>query len=181
MIEKRALGNNGPDVSCIGYGAMTLEGYYGASDDERAVATIHRALDAGMNMIDTADAYDNGQNETLAARAIAGRREQAFLATKFGMVFDEGETGTDLATGWGFSLRINGRPPYVRRSLEASLKRLRVDVIDLWYAHYADPGTRHTERVAGNAHAADIRLTEALLRRIGEQARPGLAEGATLL
>jgi len=153
VIEKRKLGNNGPSVGCLGYGAMVLEGYYGASDDEQAVGTIHRALDVGMNMIDTADAYGNGHNETLVGRAIAGKRQQAFIATKFGIVFDESETGTDLPTGWGFSLKINGRPPYVRKALNASLKRLAVDVIDLWYAHYADPATPIEETVGAMAEA----------------------------
>lgn len=153
MIEKRKLGTNGPDVGNLGYGAMVLEGYYGGSDDEQAVGTIHRALDVGMNMIDTADAYGNGHNETLVGRAIAGRRQQAFVATKFGIVFDEGETGTELPTGWGFSLKINGRPSYVRKALDSSLKRLAVDVIDLWYAHYVDPATPIEETVGAMAEA----------------------------
>lgn len=151
MIEKRQLGNNGPSVGCLGYGAMVLAGYYGASDDQHAIGTIHRALDVGMNMIDTADAYGSGHNETLVGRAIAGKRQQAFIATKFGIVFDESDTGTDLPTGWGFSLKINGRPPYVRKSVNASLKRLAVDVIDLWYAHYADPATPIEETVGAMA------------------------------
>jgi aryl-alcohol dehydrogenase-like predicted oxidoreductase len=153
MIDKRRLGNNGPSVGCLGYGAMVLEGYYGASDDEEAVATIHRALDVGMNMIDTADAYGNGHNEMLVGRAIAGMRQQAYVDTKFGIVFDANESGTDLPTGWGFSLKINGRPPYVRKALNASLKRLAVDVIDLWYAHYADPAIPIEETVGAMAEA----------------------------
>ncbi len=151
MIETRRLGNNGPSVGCLGYGAMVLEGYYGASDDEQAVGTIRCALDAGMNMIDSADAYGNGHNEMLVGRAIAGRRQQAFVATKFGIVFDPSATGTDLPTGWGFSLKINGTAPYVRRALSASLQRLGVDVIDLWYAHYADPATPIEETVEAMA------------------------------
>jgi aryl-alcohol dehydrogenase-like predicted oxidoreductase len=151
MIEKMRLGNTGPDVGRLGYGAMVLEGYYGASDDEPAVATIRRALDVGTNMIDTADVYGNGHNESLVGRAIAGRRQEAFVATKFGIVFDERETGTDLPTGWGFSLRINGTAPYVRKALNASLQRLGVDVIDLWYAHYVDPATPIEETVGAMA------------------------------
>jgi aryl-alcohol dehydrogenase-like predicted oxidoreductase len=160
VIEKRRLGSNGPSVGCLGYGAMVLEGYYGVSDDEQAVGTIRRALDVGMNMIDTADAYGNGHNEMLVARAIAGMRQRAFVATKFGIVFDEGEGGTDLSTGWGFSLKINGKPPYVRKALNSSLKRLGVDVIDLWYAHYADPDTPIEETVGAMAeavHAGKVR------------------------
>lgn len=160
MIEKRELGSNGPSVGRLGYGAMVLEGYYGVSDDEQAVGTIQRALDVGMNMIDTADAYGNGHNELLVGRAIAGMRQQAFVATKFGIVFDENESGTDLPTGWGFSLKINGRPSYVRKALNSSLERLAVDVIDLWYAHYADPATPIEETVGAMAeavHAGNVR------------------------
>lgn len=153
MIRKNPLGKNGPDVGCLGYGAMVLEGYYGASDDGQATATIRRALDAGMTMIDSADAYGNGHNERLVGRAIQGRRNDAFVATKFGIVFDPDETGTELATGWGFSLKINGRPEYVHKALAGSLARLDVDVIDLWYAHYADPATPIEETVAAMADA----------------------------
>jgi aryl-alcohol dehydrogenase-like predicted oxidoreductase len=153
MIEKRPLGTNGPTVGRLGYGAMVLEGYYGSSDDEQAVITIQRALDAGLNMIDSADAYGNGHNEALVGRAIRGRRNETFIATKFGIVFDENETGTDLSTGWGFTLKINGKPAYVRKAVEGSLKRLGVEVIDLWYAHYADPYTPLEETVGEMADA----------------------------
>lgn len=153
MIETRQLGRNGPTVGCLGYGAMVLEGYYGTSDDKQALSTIHRALDFGLTMIDSADAYGNGHNEILVGRAIAGRRSEAFVATKFGIVFDKNEGGTDLPTNWGFSLKINGRPPYVRKALASSLKRLAVDTIDLWYAHYADPATPIEETVGAMAEA----------------------------
>jgi aryl-alcohol dehydrogenase-like predicted oxidoreductase len=152
MIETRPLGKEGPLVGVLGYGAMVLEGYYGASDDEDAVGTIHRALDGGMTMIDSADAYGNGHNERLVGRAVRGRRD-AFVASKFGIVFEPGETGTDLPTGWGFSLRINGRPDYARRALDASLSRLGVDSIDLWYLHYPDPATPIEETVDAMASA----------------------------
>ena len=153
MIAKRRLGVDGPEVGCIGYGAMVHEGYYGTSDENRAVDTLRHALDAGMNVLDSADAYGNGHNEMLIGRAIAGRRDQAFVCTKFGIVFDPRETCTELPTGWGFSLRINGTPGYVRKSLDASLARLGVDVIDLWYAHYPDPATPIEETVAAMAEA----------------------------
>lgn len=153
MIRKHPLGKNGPGVGCLGYGAMVLEGYYGASDDGQAMATIHRALDAGMTMIDSADAYGNGHNERVVSRALKGRRDEAFVATKFGIVFDPAETGTDLPTGWGFSLKINGTPDYVRKALTGSLTRLGVDVIDLWYAHYPDPATPIEETVGAMAEA----------------------------
>ena len=151
VIEKKRFGSAGASVGCLGYGAMVLEGYYGASDDEPAIEVIRRALDAGMNMIDTADAYGNGHNESLVGRAIAGRRQDAFVATKFGIVFGERETGTDLPTGWGFSLKINGTSHYVRKALNASLHRLGIDVIDLWYAHYPDPATPIEETVQAMA------------------------------
>ena len=151
VIETKRFGRAAANVGRLGYGAMVLEGYYGASDDEQAIETIRRALDAGMNMIDTADAYGNGHNESLVGRAIAGRRQDAFVATKFGIVSDESETGTELPTGWGFSLKINGTPLYVRKALNASLHRLGVDVIDLWYAHYADPATPIEETVQAMA------------------------------
>lgn len=129
---------------------MGLEGYYGGSDDERALATVRRALDLGLTMIDTADAYGNGHNEALVGRAIRGRKE-AFVATKFGIVFDAGQTGTPLPTGWGFSLAINGTRDYARRALDRSLDRLGVEAIDLWYAHYPDPSVPIEETVAAMA------------------------------
>jgi len=153
MIDRRSLGATGAQVGRLGYGAMVLEGYYGASDDREALRTIRAALDAGMTMIDSADAYGDGHNETLVGNAVVGRRRQAFLATKFGIVFDDGEEARELPTGWGFSLRVNGRPDYVRHALEASLNRLGVDVIDLWYAHYPDPGTPIEETVGAMAEA----------------------------
>ncbi len=152
MIDRRVLGKDGPSVGCVGYGAMVLEGYYGGSDDDQAVETLEHVIDLGM-MIDTADAYGNGHNESLVARALKGRRDQAFIATKFGIVFDESETASDLPTGWGFSLKINGKPDYVRRALDDSLKRLGVDVIDLWYAHYLDPETPIEDTVGAMADA----------------------------
>jgi aryl-alcohol dehydrogenase-like predicted oxidoreductase len=154
MIEKTHLGNNGPLVGRLGYGAMVLEGYYGASDDSEAVNTVHRALDLGVTMIDTADAYGNGHNESLIGRALQGRRNDAFLCSKFGIVFDDTEPSTELPTGWGFSLKVNGKPDYAQRAINASLKRLNTDVIDLWYAHYADPSTPIEETVAAMADVA---------------------------
>lgn len=152
MIEKRPLGTGGPLVGVLGYGAMVLEGYYGASDDEEAVGTVRRALDAGMTIIDSADAYGNGHNERLVGRAVRGRPD-AFVASKFGIVFEPGEAGTELPTGWGFSLRINGRPDYARRALDRSLSRLGVDTLDLWYLHYPDPATPIEETVGAMAAA----------------------------
>jgi len=153
MIPQRVLGKNGPEVSAIGYGAMVLEGYYGATDESAAVDTLSHALDIGVNFIDTADAYGNGHNEILIARALKGRRNECFIATKFGIVFEPNQAGTEFQTGWGFSLRINGTPAYVRRSFDASLKRLGIDTIDLWYLHYPDPATPIEETVAAMAES----------------------------
>jgi len=154
MIKQRILGKDGPSVGAIGYGAMVLEGYYGASDDTDAVAALRHAIDRGM-MIDTADAYGGGHNEELVARAIEGRHEHAFVATKFGIVFDEAEPSTELPTGFGFSLGINGTPAYAEKALEGSLKRLGVDCIDLWYAHYLDPAVPVEETVGAMAEAVE--------------------------
>jgi aryl-alcohol dehydrogenase-like predicted oxidoreductase len=153
MLAKRTLGIKGPKVGAIGYGAMVLEGYYGNVDDDEGMRTIQHALDIGMNLLDSADAYGNGHNERLIGQAIRGRRQQAFVSTKFGIVFEEHETSTGLPTGWGFALPINGSAAYVRRALDASLQRLQTDVIDLYYAHFPDPATPIEETVAAMAEA----------------------------
>lgn len=152
MIEKAKLGQDGPEVGRLGYGAMVLEGYYGDSDDESAVMTLLHAIESGM-MIDSADAYGNGHNESLIAKALKISSNEAFIATKFGIVFDENETGTEVPTGWGFSLNINGTPKYVNKALDASLNRLGLETIDLWYAHYLDPNTPVEETVSAMAEA----------------------------
>lgn len=152
MIDKTKLGKDGPLVGRLGYGAMVLEGYYGESDDDAAIQTLLHAIDSGM-MVDSADAYGGGHNESLIAKALKDCSSEAFIATKFGIVFDENETGTELPTGWGFSLNINGTAEYAHRALEASLKRLGVDTIDLWYAHYLDPATPVEETVGAMAEA----------------------------
>jgi len=126
-LPHRQLGTGGPSVSAIGFGCMSLSGIYGRSDDEAAIGLIHHALDCGIDFIDTADMYGWGHNEELVGRALKGRRGGVVLATKFGQVKD--------ATGQG----VNGRPEYVRQACDASLKRLGVDVIDLYYQHRVDP------------------------------------------
>lgn len=153
MVPKRELGKNGPMVSAIGYGAMVLEGYYGSADEDEAIATLRHALDTGTSFIDTADAYGNGHNESLIARAVAARREEAFIATKFGIVFETDWQGTAVPTGWGFSLNVNGTPDYVRQALNSSLERLGVEHIDLWYLHYPDPATPIEDTVGAMAEA----------------------------
>ena len=155
MVPKRKLGKDGPLVSAIGYGAMGLEGYYGSAEENDALATIQYALNSGTFFIDTADAYGNGHNEELIAHAVAERHEEAFIATKFGIVFEPDQQGTELPTGWGFSLNINGSPDYVRRALDQSLKRLRTERIDLWYLHYPDPATPIEDTVGTMAEAVN--------------------------
>ena len=155
MIPKRQLGSMGSEVGCLGYGAMVLEGYYGSVDEAEAIMTIRHALDLGMDFIDTADAYGDGRNEMLIAKAIRNRRDDAFVCTKFGIVYDENEAGSDLQTGWGFSVKINGAPPYVKQSLNRSRDRLGIDVIDLWYAHYPDPSIPIEETVGAMAECVE--------------------------
>ena len=154
MIEQAHLGKDGPLTGRLGYGAMVLEGLYGASDDDVAVGTLTHAIEMGM-MIDSADAYGAGHNESLVAQSLKATNSKAFVATKFGIVFDETESGTEVPTGWGFSLTINGTPNYVEKALTASLKRLGVDTIDLWYAHYLDPATPVEETVGAMSRAVE--------------------------
>jgi aryl-alcohol dehydrogenase-like predicted oxidoreductase len=151
MVQQRKLGDNGPSVSAVGYGAMVLEGVYGSIDEEDAVELVRHAVDVGCTFIDTADAYGNGHNEQLIGRALVDRSSQAFLATKFGIVFEPDQSGTEVPTGWGFSLTINGKPDYVQRSVENSLKRLALPHIDLWYLHFPDPTIPIEETVGAMA------------------------------
>jgi len=142
---KRKLGAD-VTVSAIGLGCMGMSEFYGSAKDEDSIATIHRALDMGVDFLDTADMYGLGRNENLVGRALKGRRNQAFLATKFGNVRSPG----------GEFLGVNGRPEYVRQSCDTSLKRLGVDVIDLYYQHRVDPDTPIEETIG-----AMVRLVEA--------------------
>ena len=127
-MEQRALGGQGRRVSALGLGCMGMSQSYGPADDQESVATIHRALDLGVTFLDTADMYGPFTNERLVGRAIAGRRDEVVLATKFGN--ERREDGS-----W---VGVNGRPDYVRRACDASLLRLGVDHIDLYYQHRVD-------------------------------------------
>ena len=129
-MKTRILGRNGPTVSALGLGCMGMSDFYGARDDATSIATIHRALDLGVTLLDTADMYGPHTNEELVGKAIQGRREAVFVATKFGIVRDP---ANPQARG------INGRPEYVRASIEGSLRRLGTDHVDLYYQHRVDP------------------------------------------
>lgn len=128
-LPKRQLGTAGPEVSAIGLGCMGMSDFYGAHDDPESIAVIHHALDRGVSFLDTADMYGTGRNEELVGKAIADRRDEVFLATKFG----------NVRAPDGAMLGIRGDPEYVRSACEASLKRLNVEVIDLYYQHRVDP------------------------------------------
>ncbi|MCU0555035.1 MAG: aldo/keto reductase [Syntrophales bacterium] len=140
-MKTRQLGRNGPVVSAIGLGCMGMSEFYGPRDEAESVATIHRALDAGLNFLDTADVYGPFTNEELVGRAIRGRRREVFLATKFGIL----RSADPAYRG------ICGRPDYVRSACEASLKRLGVEVIDLYYQHRVDPEVPIEETVGAMA------------------------------
>jgi aryl-alcohol dehydrogenase-like predicted oxidoreductase len=158
-MRKRRLGTQGLEVAEIGLGCMGMSEFYGPHDDEQAIATIHRALDLGVTLLDTADMYGPFTNEQLVGRALRGRRDQVVLATKFG-----NERKPD-----GSWVGINGRAEYVRAACDASLKRLGVDTIDLYYQHRVDSSTPIEETVGAMAE----------LVRAGKVRYLGLSEAAT--
>jgi aryl-alcohol dehydrogenase-like predicted oxidoreductase len=137
-MQTRTLGGSGLTVSALGLGCMGMSEFYGASDDEQSIATIHRALDLGVDLLDTSDVYGPHTNERLVGRAIADRRDEVVVATKFGIVRDPDDPS---------SRGVNGRPEYVRSACEGSLQRLGVDHIDLYYQHRVDPNTPIEETV----------------------------------
>ena len=152
-MQTRTLGHPGLKVSAIGLGCMGMSEFYGATDEAEAVDTIHRAIDLGVTFLDTADIYGSGHNERLVGRALKGRRDAVVLATKFGNVRDAD----------GTFIGINGRPDYVRAACEASLKRLEVNVIDLYYQHRVDPDTPIEDTVGAMAAL----VTEGKVRYLG--------------
>jgi aryl-alcohol dehydrogenase-like predicted oxidoreductase len=156
-IPKRVLGRSGIKVPAIGFGCMSLSGVYGASSDRDGIAVIHEALDQGIGLLDTSDAYGSGHNEELVGRAIKGRRSEVVLATKFGNL---GGRGGKIA---------DGRPEYVQSACEASLRRLGIDTIDLYYQHRVDPSVPIEETVGAMAGLVE----QGKVRALGlSEARP---------
>jgi len=158
QVSKRRLGKNGPEVSAIGLGCMGMSEFYGAGSEQESIATIHHAIDRGVTFLDTADMYGVGKNEDLVGRAIRDRRDKVFLATKFGNV--RGPAGEFLG--------VKGDPDYVRSACEASLRRLGVEVIDLYYQH----------RVDANVPIEDTVGAMARLKEEGKIRYLGLSEAA---
>ena len=143
-MHHRTLGRSPLSVSAIGLGCMSMSGVYGRGDDAESVAVVHRALDLGVSFIDSSDMYGWGHNEELLARALKGRRAQVVLATKFGNLRKpDGTPG------------VNGRPEYVPQACDASLKRLGVEVIDLYYQHRVDPGVPIEDTVGAMARLVE--------------------------
>jgi aryl-alcohol dehydrogenase-like predicted oxidoreductase len=158
-MEVRALGKAGPLVSALGLGCMGMSEFYGSRNDAESIATIHRSVELGMSLLDTADAYGFGDNEVLVGKAIRDRRGKVFLATKFGIVRDRNNPATR---------GVSGKPEYVRSACELSLKRLAVETIDLYYQHRVDPNTPIEETVGAMAE----------LVRLGKVRYLGLSEAS---
>jgi aryl-alcohol dehydrogenase-like predicted oxidoreductase len=153
-MQYRELGRNGLKVSAQGLGCMGMSEFYGPGDEAESIRTIHRAIDLGINFLDTADVYGPFKNEELVGKATRGKRGQLIIATKFGIVRDP---ANPAARG------VNGKPDYIRRSCEGSLKRLGTDYIDLYYQHRVDPNTPIEETVEGMAAL----VREGKIRHIG--------------
>ncbi|PRX58731.1 aryl-alcohol dehydrogenase-like predicted oxidoreductase [Nonomuraea fuscirosea] len=142
-MERRVLGRDGLEVSALGLGCMGMSEFYGHGDEKESVAVIHRALDLGMNFLDTADMYGRGTNEELVGRAVKGRRDEAVVATKFGVKRD------------GASRTIENSPEYIRAACDASLRRLGIDRIDLYYMHRRNPDVPIEESVGAMAELVE--------------------------
>ena len=153
-MKTRSLGRSGLTVSALGLGCMSMSEFYGPGDDAESIATIHRAIELGVTFFDTADVYGPFKNEELVGRAIKGKREKLMIATKFGIVRDPANPN---ARG------VNGKPDYIRKSCESSLRRLGTDYIDVYYQHRVDPNTPIEETVGGLAEL----VKEGKIRHIG--------------
>jgi aryl-alcohol dehydrogenase-like predicted oxidoreductase len=140
-MQMRTLGANGPAISAIGLGCMGMSDFYGPAEDARSTSVIHRGLELGINFFDTADMYGVGRNERLVGQALKGRRDRAVIATKFG----------NVRAADGMFLGVNGRPEYVKQACDASLARLGIDTIDLYYQHRVDPQTPIEDTVGAMA------------------------------
>jgi aryl-alcohol dehydrogenase-like predicted oxidoreductase len=166
IMKTRKLGANGPEVSAIGLGCMGMSEFYGAGDEQESLATIDRALELGIDFLDTSDVYGPHTNEELVGRAIKGRRNRFFVATKFGIVRDPANPQ---------SRGVNGSPAYVRKSVEDSLRRLGIETIDLYYQHRVDKNTPIEETVGAMARLVE----EGKVRFLGlSEAAPATLERA---
>jgi aryl-alcohol dehydrogenase-like predicted oxidoreductase len=164
-MRTRTLGKDGLTTSAIGYGAMVLiNGMYGSSDNERALRILRHAIDTGATLIDTSDAYDaDGHNERLVGRAVAGRRDEVQIATKWGIVHEPGEHAHQVQHAHAQEIWVDARPERAREAAEASLRRLGVDAIDLWYLHFPDPGVPVEETLGAMAEL----VSEGKVRHLG--------------
>ena len=158
QLPRRRLGAHGPEVSALGLGCMGMSDFYGPADEATSMAVLHRALDLGMNFLDTSDIYGNGANERLLSGLLANRRREVVLATKFGIV----------RNAQGLSAGVNGTPAHVHASCDASLRRLGVNHIDLYYLHRVDPAVPIEETVGAMAE----------LVRAGKVRHLGLSEAS---
>ncbi|WPO84246.1 aldo/keto reductase [Chryseobacterium sp. JJR-5R] len=146
-MKFRKLGNTGKELSSIGLGCMGMSFAYGPADEQESIQTLHKALDLGVNFLDTADMYANGENEKLISKVLVPNRDKIFIATKFGFRFKDGQAGHSGAPGTYF----DGSPEWIRKAVDLSLQRLKVDEIDLYYAHRVDPGIPVEETVGAMA------------------------------